>query len=202
MKHQEDGILFLSQADSKLAEIILTCPLPPVESTQDVFHDLASCIIEQQIHYRSTKKIFARLLAKAGIARLSPENFPVFEIQALNGIKISLRKFETLNALLDFWQKEKLTWETMRNEEVRNTLAQIPGIGSWTMDMILLYTLGRPDIVPYDDFHLKQIMAQVYGLNPSHRLKTQMKAIAQTWEAHSSLAVRYLLAWKAYMQTK
>ncbi|NJL13867.1 MAG: DNA-3-methyladenine glycosylase 2 family protein [Microscillaceae bacterium] len=193
---------FLSQADPKLAEIILACPLPPLESTRDVFHDLASCIIEQQIHYRSTKKIFARLLAKAGIKRLSPENFPVFEIQALSGIKISLRKFETLNALLDFWQKEEPTWETMRNEEVRNTLGQIPGIGPWTMDMILLYTLGRPDIVPYEDFHLRQMMVQVYGLNPQNRLKTQMKTITQTWEAHSSLAVRYLLAWKAYMQTK
>ena len=62
--------------------------------------------------------------------------------------------------------------------------------------MILLYTLQRPNVFPYDDFHLKQIMTSLYGLNPSVKLKAQMIAIADEWGENKSLAVRYLLAWK------
>ena len=62
--------------------------------------------------------------------------------------------------------------------------------------MILLYTLQRPCVFPFDDFHLKQVMTTLYGLNPKAKLKAQMLEIAEKWENQQSLAVLYLLAWK------
>jgi DNA-3-methyladenine glycosylase II len=64
--------------------------------------------------------------------------------------------------------------------------------------MMLLYTLQRPNVFPYDDFHLKQIMVNLYSLNPNVKLKTQMNDIANDWGQQKSLAVLYLLAWKQF----
>jgi DNA-3-methyladenine glycosylase II len=64
--------------------------------------------------------------------------------------------------------------------------------------MILLYTLERPNVFPYDDFHLKQIMISLYNLNPKVRLKAQMLEVADNWGNQKSLAVLYLLAYKEF----
>jgi DNA-3-methyladenine glycosylase II len=64
------------------------------------------------------------------------------------------------------------------------------------MDMILLFTLDRPDIFPADDYHLKVVMTKLYLLNPASRLRAQMMEVANNWSPHRSLAVRYLLDWK------
>jgi DNA-3-methyladenine glycosylase II len=190
------GKLFLSAADEKLAHIISLIPEPLVESTGDVFFDLMSCILEQQIHYRSTKKIFAKMLQRAEIERLTLQNFPEFELKALADAKLSLSKYETIVAVLDFFTQNQLQWDTLSDDTIRQQLSSIKGIGKWTIDMILLYTLNRPDVFPYDDFHLKQVMTRVYGLDPSSKLKAQMLEIASLWGNHRSLAVKYLLSWK------
>jgi DNA-3-methyladenine glycosylase II len=68
--------------------------------------------------------------------------------------------------------------------------------------MILLYTLQRKNVIPYDDFHLKEIMVRIYGLNPNIKLKAQMVDISTAWGEHKSLAVRYLLAWREFNKRK
>jgi DNA-3-methyladenine glycosylase II len=75
-------------------------------------------------------------------------------------------------------------------------LSGIKGIGKWTIDMILLYTLERPNIFPSDDFHLKQIMTSLYHLHPKAKLRAQMLKVAEQWGNQKSLATLYLLAWK------
>jgi DNA-3-methyladenine glycosylase II len=75
-------------------------------------------------------------------------------------------------------------------------LGKVRGIGRWTVDMILLYTLRRADIFPYDDYHLCQIMPKLYRLNPKQKLVEKMLAIADRWLGQLSLGVLYLLAWK------
>lgn len=187
----------LRNSDTVLAKIIDGLILPDFVSTKDVFHDLMSCVIEQQIHYRSSKKIFQNLLLKSGIERLSPENFHQFEEKALQFSKISMNKQETIVRILEHCTQNEINYLSLKDEEVRDNLSSIKGIGKWTIDMLLLYTLERPNIFPYDDFHLKQIMVSLYGLNPNANLKSQMCAIAENWHPTQSLAVKYLLAWKS-----
>ena len=187
--------------DAVLDKILQQIPKPEIISTQDVFHDLISCVLEQQIHYRSTKKIFQKMLNTAGIERLSPVNFPILEEKALKAdAKLSMGKYETLLGILDFWETQQKDWLAMDDNEVRSQLAQIKGIGKWTVDMILLYTLQRPDVFPYDDFHLKQIMTSLYGLDPKVKLKAMMMEISEKWGDQKSLAVLYLLDWKKYQK--
>jgi DNA-3-methyladenine glycosylase II len=193
--------MLVPKFDAVLDKIVQQIPKPEIISTKDVFHDLMSCVLEQQIHYRSTKKIFQKMLNTAGIERLSPSNFPILEEKALKAdAKLSLGKYETLLGILDFWERHQMDWFAMHDNEVRSQLAQIKGIGKWTVDMILLYTLQRPDVFPYDDFHLKQIMTTLYGLDPKVKLKAMMIEISENWGDQKSLAVLYLLDWKKYQK--
>jgi DNA-3-methyladenine glycosylase II len=187
--------------DPVIDKIVQQIPKPEIISTKDVFHDLMSCVLEQQIHYRSTKKTFEKMLNAAGIERLSPEDFPILEEKALKvDAKLSMGKYETMLSILDFWETHQLGWFAMDDNEVRTHLAQIKGIGKWTVDMVLMYTLQRPNVFPYDDFHLKQIMTNLYGLDPKVKLKAQMVEISEKWGDQKSLAVLYLLDWKNYQK--
>jgi DNA-3-methyladenine glycosylase II len=192
----------LAQADSILAKIIATIPEPRTESTKDVFFDLMSCVLEQQIHYRSTKKIFQKMLEKASLKTLTLDNFPDFERAAFANANLAMSKYETIERILAFFTANKIDWSLLGDEEVEAKLKSIKGIGKWTIDMILLYTLERPTVFPYDDFHLKQIMVKLYGLDPAVKLKAQMIEVSAQWSGHKSLAVKYLLAYKEFNKTK
>ncbi len=188
----------LIKNDSILEAVILQIPKPIIESTNDVFHDLMSCIIEQQIHYRSTKRIFAKALERASIDHLTIHNFHLFEKHSLSQIKLAMSKYETMMAFIDYWRNNTKDFNTLSDEEVINELSSIKGIGKWTIDMILLYTLQRRNVFPYDDFHLKQIMISLYKLNEKTKLKAQMLQVAENWGQEKSLAVLYLLAYKEF----
>ena len=188
----------LQNADETLKNIIATITEPIIVTTNDVFHDLMSCILEQQIHYRSTKKIFQKMLQSANIERLTLENFDEFGKSSFANAKLAVGKLETIERTIDFFNANKIDWVLLKDSEVVEKLSSIKGIGKWTIDMILLYTLQRPDVFPYDDFHLKEIMVKLYGLNPNVKLKAQMLDVAEAWGEHKSLAVKYLLAWKEF----
>lgn len=162
------------------------------------FFDLMSCVIEQQIHYRSKKKIFKRLLDKAEIEHLNIQNFAQFEERALPTIKLSQAKIETILGLVQYFTSEKINWQLLDDHEVIDQLSSVKGIGKWTIDMILLYTLQRPNVFPVDDYHLKQRMVRLYNLNPNSMLKKQMMEVSSYWGNYKSSAVRILLAWKEH----
>ncbi len=185
----------LSAKDDTLAQVIAEIDWPEITSTNNIFHDLLSCIIEQQIHYRSTKKTFARLLAKAFLDELTLDNFEEFEERALGDVKLSLKKYETLEGILEFFNRHSPDWPRMNDTEVRETLGSLSGIGHWTIDMILLYTLERPNIFPAQDYHLRLVMEQLYGIG-TKRITVEMKKVAESWSPYRSFGVKYLLAWK------
>ncbi len=182
--------------DPILKSIISQISLPEIPSTYDVFHDLMGCIIEQQIHYRSSKNIYTRALDKAGIKRLNLDNFPTFEKTSLSQLKISMNKVEAINAFIEYWSNNTLDFTKLLDEEVIAELSSIKGIGKWTIDMILLYTLKRPNVFPYDDYRLKLAMTEIYKLDPNSKLKSQMLKIAEQWGNEKSKAVLYLLEFK------
>lgn len=188
----------LANNDHTLKRIINQIDFPIIESTNNVFHDLMSCIIEQQIHYRSTKKTFQKIMDSASLDILTPDNFHLFEEKGFKNIKLSTQKFETILRIVEFFESNKIDWTKKEDQEVRKILSEIKGVGIWTIEMILLYTLERPDIFPADDYHIKQIMNKMYEIDPSSRVKAQMKKIAEHWSPYKSYAVKYLLAWKAF----
>ena len=193
-----EAITYLSEKDPRLADIIAeVTPLPPVESTYDVFFDLSSCIVGQQIHYRREVPVFRRLVALLPDQVVIPEHVLQLDEKDTQRLKLSTTKHHTLIRWATFWQEHpSINWEQLTDEEVRAQLSPIKGIGDWSIDMVLMYTLGRPDVFPADDYHLKQIMTQHYQLDPAAKLKQQMQEIAARWSPYRATACRYLLHWK------
>ncbi len=196
---------FLKEKDPILNEIIRTIPEPITESTNDVFSDLVGCIVAQKIHYRGVSPWMKKLSILLTEQHPTPESVLNIDEKAFSEMKLSNNKYQTLFRLADTWQKQKMDkidWATLTDEEVKGLLMDIKGIGNWTIDMILLYTLQRPNVFPHEDYHLKNMMVQLYGLNPKSKLKAQMLDEASEWAPYQSTAVKYLLAWKEYLKKK
>ena len=176
-----------------LKRIIDQIPFPKIERTNNFFHDLISCIIEQQIHYRSIKRTFERVLKNAGINELTLTNFYKLEEINFEGTKMSLTKYKTLNAVFELFNSENIDWNTLTNEEIHHKLGNIKGIGKKTIDLLLIYSIGREDIFIPDDYHIEKIMRDLFEIDTSSRVKTQIIEIAKEWSPYQSFAFRYIL---------
>jgi DNA-3-methyladenine glycosylase II len=190
---------YLCSRDARLQEVIENVPELRVETSDDVFYDVLSCVIGQQIHYRRITPVFARFL------ELFPEQYPhpetVIQLTSdvFSRLKISSQKHQTVLRVAHWWIDNAMDakdWHSLSDDEIRTILSSIKGIGNWTIAMILLFTFQRPDIFPADDYGLKKAMTALYGLNPDENLKKQMAEMSAVWMPHRSLACRYLWAWK------
>jgi len=79
----------------------------------------------------------------------------------------------------------------MTSEEVIRHLTQVKGVGVWTVHMLLIFTLRRPDILPFDDLGIRKGFQLVYGLR-ALPTRAQMERLAKPWRAHATTASLYL----------
>jgi len=86
----------------------------------------------------------------------------------------------------------------MANEEVIELLTQIKGVGRWTVEMLLMFTLGREDVFAIDDLGLQQSMIKLYKLDPSDKkqLRENLLKISSKWSPYRTYACMYLWRWK------
>jgi DNA-3-methyladenine glycosylase II len=86
----------------------------------------------------------------------------------------------------------------MSNDEVIDLLTQIKGVGKWTVEMILMFTLGREDVFALDDLGLKQGVIKLYNLKETDKklLQKKIEKISLKWRPYRTYASRYLWDWK------
>jgi DNA-3-methyladenine glycosylase II len=86
----------------------------------------------------------------------------------------------------------------MSNEEIIGLLTQIKGVGKWTVEMILMFTLGREDVFAFDDLGLKQSLIKLYNIKETDKklVLKKMEVISQKWSPYRTYACRYLWNWK------
>lgn len=195
-------ISHLTTHDPVLADLIPRVTLPETEPSLGVYHDLVSCIVDQQIPARTRGTYMKKLVGLLGGKLPDGNNVYTLQEDAWASAKIANPKYHTLLRVTDWWHEKKVAdwdWDTLTDEEIRGHLIAIKGIGPQTADLILLYTLGRPDVFPAGDYHVKQIMEALY-LEDGKRLKPTMLAAAAKWAPYRSFGTRYLLAYKAAMK--
>lgn len=196
---------FLQDRDRVLASIINQCMLEKVKSSQDVFYDLVTCILEQQISYRAKGVYIRKFMELIDGQRPSPELILTLDLHEFGMKKIAGNKFQALQNLARSWidrQYDIVHWQTLEDDTVREKLSGIKGIGPWTINMILLYTLERPDIFDPNDYQLKKVMIAAYGLADNRQLAKEMIALSENWRPYRSTAVLYLLTWRNLMKRK
>jgi DNA-3-methyladenine glycosylase II len=193
-----DDVEVLRQSDPVLARLIDS--LEPVDLSRwrarwalDSFRSLARAIVGQQIATRAATAIFDRLQAFIGDrdAATAIVDATDADLRAvgLSGAKAAaLRDLaaRTLDGRLELDRLEKMT-----DDEARQQLTAVRGIGSWTADMFLLGQLGRPDVLPAGDLGIRHAVKAAYGLDrvPS---EGEVRQMSEAWQPHRSLATAYL----------
>lgn len=193
------AILHLKK-DNQLKEVIQTTNLAPLTPSGNVYFDLLESIVSQQLSVTVADTIFKRFCALFPGTDPSPEVLKTMDINTLRTAGLSNQKATYLKNVAAFTLEndlESYSWNNLTDAEIISFLTQIKGVGQWTAEMILIFTLNRPDIFPTDDLGIQQAMVRLYSISESGKdLRKKMMSISEPWRPYRSVACRYLWRWK------
>lgn len=181
--------------DLILKKLTETYPKPAwTDRSAFLFEDLIKTIISQQLSIKAAEHIYKRFNALFETPTPSPEKILSIEQGSIRQIGVSVAKAHYIhNVAQAFVNKDleikKIT--TMPDEEIIEALTKIKGVGRWTAEMILIFTLNRPNIFSYGDLGLKNAIKNLYGITE----KNEILKLTETWSPNKSLASWYL--WKS-----
>ena len=162
---------------------------------REPYEALMRAVAYQQLHVRAGDAILGRLLASNGGDMPSPEQLLALDLEALRGCGFSSRKIETLRGIaagaVSGIVPDRIAAERMSDDELVRRLTDLRGIGRWTVEMMLIYTLDRLDILPADDFGIRDGYRRLKALDkvPAPR---QMQQLGEIWQPYRTVAAWYL----------
>jgi len=160
------------------------------------FHVLVWAIINQQLSVKSAKAIENKLLAKLATDNFNEKIINALSDEELAACGLSKQKIRYIRALCHASLTKSIplaTIDKMDNKQISDCLIQLPGIGPWTVDMFLMFSLGRLDVLPLGDLALRKSFARHYPL-PKQPTMTDYLAVAERWHPYESIASWYLWA--------
>jgi DNA-3-methyladenine glycosylase II len=163
------------------------------------FQALAQAIAHQQLNGTAANTILARLIQSCGGGAFpTPRQVLAASVESLRAAGFSFAK---VAALRDLAEKtlagvvpDTPTLQQLTDEEIIVRLTQVRGIGRWTVEMLLIFRLGRPDVLPVDDFGVRNGFRAAYGLSRMPQPKA-LAAWGERWKPYRSTAACYL--WRA-----
>lgn len=187
--------------DKKLKKIIeLQKPFALVKR-KNVYLHLCTSIMSQQLSTKVADVFHRRFLALYNSKNPTTEQIAATAFETLKGIGLSNAKANYVLNVCRFFMEEKITdamLYKMNNEEVIKYLTQIKGVGQWTVEMILMFTLGREDVFAVDDLGIQQAICKLYKVDATDKkaMKEKMLTISKKWSPYRTYACRYLWGWK------
>ena len=166
----------------------------------DVYFGLLRSITYQQLSGRAAGTIFGRFLDLFPDGYPYPERLLEFSESDLRAVGMSRPKARYLHGVAEFWLEHKLIdqdWSVLSDQEISDLLTQIKGVGRWTVEMVLMFVLKRPDLLPLDDLVVRRNLIALFGLEElrGKALVQAMTEAAEPWRPYRSYASRYL--WEA-----
>ena len=188
------AVVFLCAADPIMAttiERVGPCMLMP---NPNLFETLVDAIVSQQISVKAADAIMARLRAALPDQLLTPETLLTLEHDALRAVGLSTPKARYIRDLTERVTGGLLDLERLpmqEDEVVIEELTRVKGIGRWTAEMMLIFALGRPDVLPVDDLGFVEGIRSAYGLE--ERPKPQeVRVRGEIWRPYRTFATWYL----------
>jgi DNA-3-methyladenine glycosylase II len=184
----EQAAQFLSQLDADWANLIQQvgpCVFPPI-TEREPYEALMRAVAYQQLHPKAGDAILARLLNQFFGQFPTPTQLLQAEFDALRACGFSGRKIETLQGIaqgaLDGLVPSRSLADSMSDEEL---------IGRWTVEMMLMFTLARQDVLPVDDYGVREGYKRLKNLTDAPSPK-MLKQIGEAWQPYRSVASWYL----------
>jgi DNA-3-methyladenine glycosylase II len=188
-------ILHLSK-DRKLAELLSGHEIVALSRRRNIYLYLCFSILSQQLSTKVAGTIRKRFLKLfSGIP--SPEQILATSHETLRSVGLSGAKANYVHNVARFAIESGLNHKVlgkMNNEEVIDYLTEIKGVGRWTAEMLLMFTLGREDVFAADDLGIQQAMISIYKLdkNDKKKLREDMLRISAKWSPYRSFACLHL----------
>ena len=162
---------------------------------------IMASIMSQQLSTKVAKVIFRRFLELYKGKEPKPQQVLDTPAATLRSIGLSNAKVGYVHNVAAFCMEHKITDKkllAMGNEEIIDLLVQIKGIGRWSVEMLLMFTLGREDVFAVDDLGIQQAMIKLYKLDPANKkeLKQKMLQISAKWSPYRTYACLHLWRWK------
>jgi DNA-3-methyladenine glycosylase II len=192
----------LSSKDETLATLIAeTAPFQTeVDATQSPYEALMESIAYQSISGKAAATIFARIKALGSKGRPpSPEQMlklrtPTLRKAGLSGAKVLAMK-DLARKTIDGIVPTREQAEKMSDEELVQRLDSVRGIGAWTVEMFLIFNLGRPDVLPIHDLGVQKGWSVAYGKKHMPKPK-ELLAFGERWRPYRTVASWYM--WRAF----
>ena len=186
----EEAKAHLRSVDPVMKAVIDAHEDPPLRSKGRVFETLVHAIVGQQISAKAADAVWGRLCDLVG--DVTPENIVTHSAESLRAVGLSGRKVEYIGGLASTGQwVDTLDWADLSDVEVRKKLIALRGVGPWTVEMVLIFSLLRPDVLPLGDIGVIRAVEQLYvsggSLSPE-----QVGEIAEKWRPFRSAATWYL----------
>ena len=203
---RDRAVAHLRAADPRLAVLIdrVGDPGLRVDQLQSPFAALAESIVYQQLTGKAAATIHGRVVRLCRPRRkLRPEDIVRFSEEQLRGAGLSRAKTAALKDLatktMDGVVPTLARLQRMSDEEIIERLTSIRGIGRWTVEMLLIFRLGRPDILPVTDYGVQKGFKITFA---KRKLPTpaQLASYGKRWAPYRSVAAWYL--WRAVDQPK
>lgn len=197
LKNLDEHKKHLKRVDPVLKEVIVSVQLTPRKLHKNYFQALAQAIISQQLSTKAAATIRGRVVALFNIKKFpTPEDFLKMPDKKLRSAGLSHSKILYIKNLAHFYknhEKEFKNLNKLSDEEIITMLVEIKGVGRWTAEMFLIFTLGREDVFSHGDLGLRNAIKKLYKLrkDPSER---RTKQISNKWKPYRSAASLYLWA--------
>jgi len=162
---------------------------------------LCASIMSQQLSTRVADVIYDRFINLFGGKEPQPEHILKVSHETLRSIGLSNNKVTYVHNVARFAVEEGMDHRKlskMENEELIEYLTQIKGVGRWTAEMILMFTLGRGDVFAVDDLGIQQAMTRLYSIRhrDKKKVKQKMQRISENWIPYRTYACMHLWRWK------
>ncbi|MBX3474923.1 MAG: DNA-3-methyladenine glycosylase 2 family protein [Planctomycetes bacterium] len=196
------AVSHVAGADPHLARVIAACADARLEvrATGTPFHSLARAIIYQQLSGKAASTIHNRLLDQFSRRRLTPAGLLQLGPARLRAAGVSANKQKALTDLarktLDGLVPGFAELAKLDDESIIERLTQVHGIGRWTVEMLLMFDLGRPDVLPLADLGVRK------GLALAHGMKTLPAPITMQRKAAKWAPFRTVGSWYCWRATE
>ena len=184
-------IAHLKRRDKKLGEAIERIGIIRREIRPEPFSALVSSVVSQQISKKAAATVWNRLSACVGTIR--PENIAGVSLAEIQSCGMSMKKAGHIQAIATAAISGVLDFDslpTLSDVEIIKNLSSLNGVGIWTAEMLLICSLGRPDVLSYGDLAIRRGMMNLYGLKELSR--ETFKGYRQRYSPYGSVASLYL----------
>ena len=182
-KELSDNDIILSRIINKFDDLELI-------SRGDIFFTLIRSIIGQQISVKAASTVWSRFTEKVG--EITPKNILSVDFEDLRSCGLSQKKTEYVIGISESWHEYSLfDWNKMDDEEVIEKLIKLRGVGKWTAEMILIFTLLRPDVFPIGDIGMIRGIEKSY--NSGVRMSNdELYALSEKWKPWRTVACCFM----------